>query len=104
MRVVGTQIALARFGWTLVLEQHYEEAFAPVIVSIGRVAGLNLAIVFIVSLVAYWIAGTVVRPLRALSEAAARLSRGEREVEIDETTFSSEEVNVLTRTFNRMSL
>jgi len=104
MRVVGTQIALARFGWTLILEQRYEEAFAPVIVSIGRVAGLNLAIVFIVSLVAYWIAGTVVRPLRALSEAAARLSRGEREVEIDETTFSSEEVNVLTRTFNRMSL
>ena len=101
--VVGTQIAFTRFGWTLVLEQRYDEAFAPVVSSIGRVAGLNLAIVLFVSLLASRIAGSFVKPLRALSEAAKRLSKGEREVEIDETTFSSEEVNVLTRTFNEMS-
>ena len=101
--VVGTQIAFTRFGWTLVLEQPYDEAFAPVLGSIGRVAGLNLAIVLLVSLVASRIAGSFVKPLRALSDAAKRLSRGEREVEIDETTFSTEEVNVLTRTFNEMS-
>lgn len=103
IRVVGTQIPFPRFGWTLVLEQRYEEAFAPVVGSIGRVAGLNLAIVLIVSLAASRIAGSFVKPLRALSNAAKRLSEGEREVEIVETTFSSEEVNVLTRTFNEMS-
>jgi diguanylate cyclase (GGDEF)-like protein len=103
IRVVGTQIPFPRFGWTLVLEQRYEEAFAPVVGSIGRVAGLNLAIVLIVSLAASRIAGSFVKPLRALSDAAKRLSEGEREVEIVETTFSSEEVNVLTRTFNEMS-
>jgi diguanylate cyclase (GGDEF)-like protein len=101
--VIGTQIAFTRFGWTLVLEQRYDEAFAPVVSSIGRVAGLNLAIVLLVSLVASRIAGSFVKPLRALSDAAKRLSKGEREVEIEETTFTSEEVNVLTRTFNEMS-
>lgn len=103
IHVVGTQVAFPRFGWTLVLEQRSEEAFAPVSSSIGRVAGLNLAIVLIVSLVASRIAGSFVRPLRALSDGAERLSRGERDVEIDETTLTSEEVNVLTRTFNEMS-
>jgi len=101
--VVGTQIDFPRFGWTLVLEQRYEEAFAPVLSSIGRVAALNLAIVLLVSLVASRLARSFVQPLGALSDGAERLSRGEREVEIDVMTFSSEEVNVLTRTFNEMS-
>jgi diguanylate cyclase (GGDEF)-like protein len=103
IHVVGTQKAFPRFGWTLVLEQPYGEAFAPVARSIGRVAALNLAIVLFVSLVASRIAGSFVRPLRALSSAAKRLSEGERGVEIDETPFSSDEVNLLTRTFNEMS-
>ncbi len=103
IHVVGTQVAFPRFGWTLILEQNYEEALAPVAISIGRVAALDLAIVLIVSLVASRIASSFVKPLRALSDGAKRLSKGEREVEIDETTFSSEEVNVLTRTFNEMS-
>ncbi len=103
LRVVGTQLAFPRFDWTIILEQRYDEAFAPVIHSIWRVAWLNLAIVFIVSLVASRIAGSFVKPLRGLSQAAKRLSKGERGVEIDETTFSSEEVNLLTRTFNEMS-
>jgi diguanylate cyclase (GGDEF)-like protein len=103
VRVVGTQMAFSRFGWTLVIEQPFDEAFAPVVRSIGGVAALNLAIVLIVGLVASRIAGSFVKPLRALSEAAQRLSRGERGVEIDETNFSSEEVNLLTRTFNEMS-
>ena len=103
IHVVGSQIDFPRFGWTLVLEQPYDEAFAPVAGSIGRVAALNLAIVLIVSLVASRIAGSFIKPLHALSIAAKRLSDGEREVEIDETTFSTDEVNVLTRTFNEMS-
>ena len=103
IHVVGTQTAFHRFGWMLVIEQPYDEAFAPVARSIGRVAALNLAIVLLVGLVASRIAGSFVKPLRALSSAAKRLSEGEREVEIDETTFSSDEVNVLTRTFNEMS-
>jgi diguanylate cyclase (GGDEF)-like protein len=103
IHVVGTQMALPRFGWTLILEQPIDGAFAPVVSSIGRVAALNLAIVLLVGLVASRIAGSFVQPLRALSEGAQRLSEGERGVEIEERTFASDEVNVLTRTFNEMS-
>jgi diguanylate cyclase (GGDEF)-like protein len=103
IRVVGTQIEFPRFGWKLVVEQPYDDAFAPVMSSLGRVAGLNLAIVLVVSLVATRLARSFVKPLGNLSTAAKRLSEGERDVEIDETSFSSDEVRVLTRTFNEMS-
>jgi len=103
MRVVGTRMPFARFGWTLVIEQPYDEAFAPIVRSMSRVAGLNLVIVLGVGLIAFRLANSIVKPLKALSTAAERLSRGEREVEIDETIFTSDEVHVLTRTFNDMS-
>jgi diguanylate cyclase (GGDEF)-like protein len=103
MRVVGTQIPFPRFGWTLVLEQPYDAAFAPVVSSLSRVAALNLAIVLAVGLAASRIARSFVKPLGSLSDAAKRLSEGERGVEIEEITFSSDEINVLTRTFNEMS-
>lgn len=101
--VIGTLHPFTRFGWTLVVEQPYDEAFAPVIDSLARVAGLNLAIVIVVGLLASRIARSIIGPLRALSAAARRLSEGEREVEIPETQFASDEVNLLTRTFNEMS-
>jgi diguanylate cyclase (GGDEF)-like protein len=102
-RVVGTRMAFPRFGWTLVIEQPYEEAFAPIVDSLSRVAFLNVAIVLGVGLLAFRIAGSIVKPLRALSEAANRLSRGEREVEIDQAERSTDEVRSLTRAFNEMS-
>jgi len=103
VHVIAAMSEFPRFGWTLVIEQPFDDAFAPVVSSIGRVAALNFAIVLIVGLAASRIAGSFVKPLRALSEAAMRLSEGEREVEIEETTRSSEEVNLLTRAFNDMS-
>lgn len=102
-RVIGASEPVPRFGWTLVIEQPYEEAFAPVVVSMSRVAGLNVVIVLFVGLAAYRIARSIVEPLRELSTAAKRLSIGEREVEIDETPGGTDEVRLLTRTFNEMS-
>ena len=81
----------------------------PVILRVGARQGLRQdvgdgieqrVIVLVVGLIASRIAGSIVKPLRALSDAARRLSRGEREVSIRETSFASEEVNLLTRTFN----
>lgn len=103
LRVVGASVSFPRFEWTLVIEQPYDETFAPVVTSISRVAGLNLVIVLGVALIAFRIAGSIVQPIRALSGAAKRLSEGEREVEIAETNFSTDEVHVLTQTFNEMS-
>lgn len=104
IRVIGSHRPFARFGWTVVIEQPYDVAFAPVVSSLNRVAVLNLAIVLLVGLLASRIAGSIGKPLCSLSNAAKRLSDGERGVEIDETSLTSDEVNVLTRTFNEMSL
>ena len=102
-RVIGTQQPFPRFGWTVVVEQPYNEAFAPIVSSMSRVAMLNLFIVLGVGFVAFRIAGSIVKPLGALSDAAKRLSIGEREVAIDEDETSTDEVRVLTQTFNEMS-
>ncbi|MCR9094384.1 MAG: diguanylate cyclase [bacterium] len=101
--VIGTSVDFPRFDWTLVIEQSYDEAFAPIVSSMSRVAAVNLAIVFGVGLLAFRIAGSIVKPLRALSDAASRLTHGEREVEIEENVHGTEEVDLLTRTFNEMS-
>ena len=101
--VIGTSVDFPRFDWTLVIEQSYDEAFAPIVSSMSRVAAVNLAIVFGVGLLAFRIAGSIVKPLRALSDAASRLTHGEREVEIEESGRGTEEVHLLTRTFNEMS-
>jgi len=102
-RVVGAGLALDRLGWSLVAEQSYNEAFAPVVSSIGRVVLINLAIVVLFGLAALRIAASVVHPIRALSEAARRLSKGERRVVLPEEPEASTEVAILTRTFNEMS-
>lgn len=78
--VIGTSLPFPRFEWTLVIEQPYDEAFAPIVSSMSRVAGLNVVIVLGVALLAFRIAGSIVKPLEALSDAASRLSQGEREV------------------------
>ncbi|MGB0619382.1 MAG: diguanylate cyclase [Myxococcota bacterium] len=101
--VIGTSVPFPRFDWTLVIEQPYDEAFAPILSSMSRVVGLNLAIVLFVGLLAFRIAGSIVKPLKALSDAASRLTHGEREVEIEESIHGTEEVHLLTKTFNEMS-
>ena len=103
VRVIGTSIPFPSFDWTLVIEQPYDEAFAPIVSSMSRLAGLIIAIVLGVGLLAFRIAGSLVKPLSALSDAAARLSQGEREVEIEEGVYGTVEVDVLTRTFNEIS-
>ena len=102
-QMIGMSIPFPRFGWTLVIEQRYDETFAPIVSSMSRVVGLIIAIVLGVSLLAFRIAGSLVKPLSALSDAAARLSQGEREVEIEEGVYGTVEVDVLTRTFNEIS-
>ncbi|MBW2382817.1 MAG: diguanylate cyclase [Deltaproteobacteria bacterium] len=102
-RVVGASRKLARFGWTLVVEQPYEEAFAPVYSALGSIVAINLAIVLAVVLGGFRIAVSIVRPIEALSTAAKRISEGERDVVIPDTQ-SSDEVGVLTRAFSDMTM
>ena len=101
--VVGGARTFPRFGWTIVVEQPYAEAFAPVVSAIGRVLLINLAIVLFFGLAAFRVAVSIVRPIDALSDAAKRISDGERGVSIPESQ-SADEVGVLTRAFNDMTM
>jgi diguanylate cyclase (GGDEF)-like protein len=101
--VVGAARSFSRFGWTLAVEQRYDEAFAPLYSALGSVLAINFAIVLAVGLAAFRIAVSIVRPIEALSLAAKRISEGERNVDIPDAG-SSDEVGVLTRAFSDMTM
>lgn len=93
---------LPRFEWLLVYEEPYETAFAPIVSAISRVTIINLAIVAVMCLAAFRIAVSIVRPIEALSDAARRISAGERDVEIPAQE-GEDEVAVLSRAFGGMT-
>jgi diguanylate cyclase (GGDEF)-like protein len=99
--VVGSALRFDRFGWSIIVEEPYEQAFAPVVTVIRRTLAINLAIVLILGAVAYQFARSIARPIQALSRAAARIASGEMEVEIPEPT-SQDEIGVLATVFRDM--
>jgi len=100
--VVGSAVPFGRFGWTIVVEQAYDEAFAPVVAVLREILGINLAIVLVFGLIAFQMARSIVRPILALSDASRRIATGEPGVMIEEPT-TDDEIAVLTRAFNEMS-
>lgn len=101
LRVVGSKLPFGRLSWTLVVEEDYDTAFAPIASILGRTLTLNLVIVGVLSALAFGFAAYVVRPLRALSEVAIRLRDGEPDVSLPAAT-GADEVGILTRSFGEM--
>jgi len=100
--VVGSSRSFDRFGWTLVVEESYEEAFAPVVSVIRELLSINLGVVALFSLVAFWIARSTVRPIIALSDAALRIATGDTGVVIPGGR-RKDEIGMLTNAFNEMT-
>ena len=100
-RVVGNAQPFPRLGWTLVVEEEYEVAFAPIAAILGRTMALNLGIVAALSGLAFVAVASLVRPLHALSDCARRLRDGEHGVELP-VVESADEVGSLARTFSEM--
>jgi diguanylate cyclase (GGDEF)-like protein len=101
VRVVGSARSFPRLHWTLVVEEDYDAAFAPIAAILGRTVALNLGIVLALSVIAFGVAASMVRPLHALSDCARRLRDGEDDVELPVVT-SSDEVGILARSFGEM--
>lgn len=101
VRVVGSALAFPRLRWTLVLEEDYQTAFAPIFSMFGRTVALDLAIVLVLSALAFAVVASLVRPLHALSDCARRLRDGEERVELPVVT-SSDEIGILARSFAEM--
>lgn len=100
--VVGSAVRFARFGWTVVVEQDYAEAFAPEVAIMRRILGINLGIVILFGLAAYQFARSIVRPIKALSEGAQRIADGETDVVLPLPS-TQDEIGILTSVFNEMS-
>lgn len=102
LHVVGSASRFDRFGWTVVVEESYSEAFAPMVSAIRRTLGINLAIVLALAFAAFRIAVSIVRPIEALSVAAKQIHDGEKDVVIPESR-SQDEVGLLTQAFHDMT-
>jgi diguanylate cyclase (GGDEF)-like protein len=101
LRVVGSALAFPRLGWTLVVEEDYDVAFAPIAAILQRTVTLNLVIVLALSALAFAVVASLVRPLHALSDCARRLRDGEEDVQLP-VVRGSDEVGILTRSFGEM--
>ncbi len=101
-RVVGSARVLPRYDWTLIVEERYSDAFAPVFSGMKRVLTINIGIVLLFGFAAFRVARSIVKPIEALSDAARRISEGEKNVEIPRR-YATDEVGLLTRTITEMT-
>lgn len=98
--VVGMAIPIPSIGWAIVAEIEHKNAYAEIAllrrITTALVGGLMLSIGFL----AYLFGHALVRPVRRLSQEAARVAGGNLDVDIPVTGLS--EVSYLTQVFNHM--
>jgi diguanylate cyclase (GGDEF)-like protein len=101
-RRVGAAMHFPRFNWSVFVEEPYGDAFAPIARVVQTVLTLDLAIVAVLGLIAFRLAASVARPVRALAEGAQRVADGAVDVRVD-VGATTDEVLLLARTFNGMT-
>lgn len=98
--VVGMATPIPSVDWIMVAEMEHENAYAELVmlrrITTALVGGLMLSI----GLLAYLFGHALVRPVRRLSQEAARVAGGNLDVDIPVTGLS--EVSYLTQVFNHM--
>lgn len=100
--VVGTALAFPRFGWSVVVEEPYDVAFAPVVATSRQLLGINLGIVLLLGAIAYQMARSITRPIVALSDGARRIAEGEVDVVV-EIDAPGDELGLMVGAFNNMA-
>jgi len=94
--------AIAALAWAPVVRQDSAEAFAGVDAVARNIALVGIVAVAVSSLAGIGIARAVNRPLIALSDSAARLGRGDLDVNLSRVR-GSREVRQVNRTFEAMA-
>jgi methyl-accepting chemotaxis protein len=88
-------------NWLVLAEQNSSEAYKPTYDLSAIVVVIALAAAVLITVVAYWIARTISRPVTRVSEVAVRIADGA----LDEraAVHSRNEVGILASAFNRMT-
>lgn len=99
--VMVAPLGLGATGWRVRAVPDPAAGIQRFLPLLRRSVGVQLGVVFVSSLVALFVASSLVRPIRALSECARRLRDGETHVVIP-VSRRNDEIGMLTRTFAEM--
>ncbi|HUO62920.1 MAG TPA: cache domain-containing protein [Terriglobales bacterium] len=93
--------AKTKYGWTLVAQQDYEEAYQPLVEATRNALILLGVTVLFVLLASYALANALTRPIRKLTQISDGISRGNLAAAITETR-RSDEIGSLARAIERL--
>ena len=88
-------------GWTVLVERPLLEAYAPVLISLGRTSGIMLVVCLLAVGAAVRLGRRVVKPIEVLREGAGRLEAGDLNTRLHLDT--GDEFEELAEDFNRMA-
>lgn len=91
-----------RYDWVLVTHQDYEEISEPLKDVQQFFYILLIATIFVVSIIAWFFARTVVKPITTLTDIAERMSLGELDYEVN--IKSKDEIGLLAMAIERMRI
>lgn len=87
--------------WAIVAEMDQSEAYGPVNQMARRAMATAAGLSLLISVVAFWLASLLTQPIRALTNAARRVTSGESNVRVDIQT--QDEIRELGDAFNQMT-
>ncbi|MCG5501698.1 cache domain-containing protein [Ectothiorhodospira lacustris] len=101
-RLVGFRQEIG-LGWTVMIQQDYQEAFAPLLKARRDAMTMSAITLVLVVLIAFLLARQISRPIVQLTRAAEGLSRGQFDHGIA-GTHRGDEIGALARAIERMSV
>ena len=91
-----------KLDWTLIIQQDYDEAFAPLIASRRNAIILMVLALSMVVVIAYGLSRQLARPIGELTQVAEEISRGSFDAKIPGTG-RRDEIGALARAVERMA-
>ncbi len=100
---VTCSLSLGALGWVLVAQQPVRDAFMPLFIMAPAVLMGAVIVALGLSLLASWVAASIVRPLRELHRGVITVARGDFSTDVSDRRAPGE-VKSLIRAFNRLVL
>ncbi len=84
----------------LTLVQHPELDWREQLLEVALGAGLDIVLIPVLAIAAWWISSTMLRPIRALARTASEIGRGEIQRRVDTSAMPDDEMYSLAETLN----